>query len=146
MQTPYYVIYASTAAKAFTEDDLVDLLSECRKTNVTLGITGLLLYSPGQGTEAGTFVQVLEGPRAEVQALYVKITRDKRHVDCTLLKEGPLFQPRFGEWTMGFRDLSKVKPTDLPGFNPIFLMPWSLQKVLRETDPVLQLLYSFAGE
>ena len=46
---------------------------------------------------------------------------------------------------MGFRDLSSLKPEDVPGFNPIYLHPWTLKKVLAEPDPMVQLLYSFAG-
>jgi len=143
--TPYFLVYASTATEDFGERRLVELLEQSRKTNASLGITGLLLYSPGNGIDKGTFVQVLEGPRPEVQALYVKISRDRRHRDCTILQEGVVFQRRFAEWTMGFRNLATLKPEQLPGFNPIFLKNWSLTTVLTERDPVIRLLYSFAG-
>lgn len=142
----YFLIYASTAARNLTEVELLDLLASARRFNQRTQLTGMLLYSPGTGTQKGTFVQVLEGPRADVQSLYLHIKRDSRHQDCTVMGEGELFQRRFAEWTMGFRDLSTLKPSQVPGFNPIFLKQWTLAKVLAEPDPVLQLLYSFAGE
>lgn len=140
-----FLIYASTATQAFSEADLLALLNQSRKVNADLGITGLLLYSPGQGDSTGTFVQVLEGPASDVKTLYAKICRDPRHRDCTLIKQGPLYRRRFGEWTMGFRDLSTLKPEEVPGFNPIFLKNWTLKQVLAQPDPVLQLVYSFAS-
>jgi hypothetical protein len=143
--SPYFLIYASTAARDFAEGELLELLTQARTFNDEHDITGLLLYSPGEGGEKGTFVQFLEGNRRNVQSLYVRISRDHRHTDCTLLKEGTHFQRRFAEWTMGFRDLSAVKPQDVPGFNPIYLRHWTLTQVLAEPDPILQLLYSFAG-
>ena len=142
---PYFLIYASTAARAFSQAELLALLSEARGTNLDLGVTGLLLYSPGEGDQKGTFVQFLEGPRAKVQGLYLKITRDSRHQDCTILQENVHFERRFGEWTMGFRNLSSLRPQDVPGFNPIYLRHWTLKQVLAEPDPVLQLLYLFAS-
>jgi len=145
MTAPYFLIYASTAAHDFTQSELISLLTVSKNRNARLDITGLLLYSPGNDSTKGTFVQILEGPRADVQALYVKITRDPRHSDWTLIKEGALFQRRFSDWSMGFRDLSALKPSEVPGFNRIFLKNWTLKKVLAEPDPVLQLLYSFAS-
>jgi len=142
---PYFLIYASTAVQNFSEDELLSLLGKARARNQERNITGLLLYSPGEAADQGTFVQFLEGARADVQALYVRIIRDPRHRECTLLKEGTNFDRRFAEWTMGFRDLGSVKPEDIPGFNPIYLRHWTLKQVLKEPDPILQLLYSFAG-
>jgi len=75
----------------------------------------------------------------------VKICRDPRHSDCTLLEEGVYFHRRFGEWIMGFRDLPSVRPEDVPGFNPIYLRRWTLKQVLAEPDPILRLLYCFSG-
>lgn len=141
----YFLIYASTATRPLVEHELLDLLTRAREVNTERNVTGLLLYSPGTEGESGTFVQVLEGERTDVQALYVKILRDQRHKNATLIREGDLFRRRFPDWTMGFRDLSTLRPTDVPGFNPIFLQNWTLKKVLSEPDPVLQLLYSFAG-
>jgi len=143
--SPYFLIYASTATRVVPQEELLDLLTRSRASNHPLGVTGLLLYSPGDGGQSGTFVQFLEGPRAVVQDLYLRITRDPRHRDWTVIREGTSFDRRFGDWSMGFRDLSLVRPEDLPGFNPIYLQGWTLSRIVAEPDPILQLLYSFAG-
>ena len=143
---PYFLIYASTSVRVLSQEELLSLLAGAREFNFRKEVTGLLLYSPGENGESGTFVQFLEGQRSDVQSLYVRITRDPRHANCTLLKEGTHFQRRFGEWTMGFKDLSSLRLQDVPGFNPIYLRHWTLKQVLAEPDPVLQLLYSFAGD
>jgi hypothetical protein len=77
--------------------------------------------------------------------MYAKIQRDPRHKDCTVLREDSWYHRRFADWSMGFRDLSTLKPEEVPGFNPVFLQNWTLSRVLREPDPILQLLYSFSG-
>jgi len=43
------------------------------------------------------------------------------------------------------RDLPSVRPEEVPGFNPISLRPWTRKQILAEPDPILRLLYSFAG-
>lgn len=144
MNTIYYLAYASTATRPFTEPELLDLLAQSREANTRLDLTGMLLYAPGS-PGPGTFVQVLEGPRASVQALYVKIIRDPRHRDCTVLQEGTLFQRRFADWTMGFQNLATMKPAEVPGFSPVFWQNWTMPRILAERDPVLRFLYSFAG-
>jgi len=142
--SPYFLIYASTAVRDVPQAELLDLLAVSRTTNSAKAITGLLLYSPGQ-KELGTFVQYLEGARSDVQALYVRITRDSRHRNCTILGEGSTFRRRFSQWTMGFRDLSAIRPDEVPGYNPIFLRAWTLREILAQPDPIVQLLYSFAA-
>ena len=145
MDHPYFLIYASTAARAFTQHELIVLLDLCRETNRRNQVTGILLYSPGKAGEKGTFVQALEGPRVAVEALYRTILADERHTDGTILEQGPFFKRRCGAWTMGFRDLSEVKPEEIPGFSAVFFQNWTLSRVLAEPDPVLRALYSFAG-
>jgi len=137
--------YASTAVHRFSEADLLALLATARTFNARLEITGLLLYSPGTDGYAGTFVQALEGNKDVLQAVFSRIEKDPRHRDVTVIRREAVFSRRFPDWTMGFRDLSTLKPADVPGFNPIFFQGWTLKRVLAEPDPVLQALYSFAG-
>jgi hypothetical protein len=146
LNATYYLAYASTAVHDYSQEELLELLALSRQRNAEAGITGLLLYAPGTDGAMGTFVQVLEGFRPAVQALYVRILRDPRHQHCTVFQEGEVFQRRFADWSMGFRNLSTLRPSEIEGFNPMFFQNWTLQKVLAEPDPVLRLLYSFAGD
>lgn len=145
MNATYYLVYASTAVHDFSEGELLELLVQSRDHNARVGVTGLLLYAPGAGGDKGTFVQVLEGMRMEVQSIYVRILRDPRHQHCTVLQEGEVFQRRFAAWSMGFRNVSNLQPSEVEGFSTLFSENWTLEKVLSEPDPVMRLMYSFAG-
>jgi len=94
----YHLIYESRATQSFSDSDLLDLLYHSRRHNAERELTGLLLYSVEE-----RFLQVLEGEKAEVLALYQVISQDPRHTDCVVLLSGPLAKRRFGEWRMGFR-------------------------------------------
>lgn len=94
----YHLIYESRATQPFSDLDLLALLRHSRGNNAQRGLTGMLLYSP-----EGRFLQVLEGKKAEVEALYQHISQDARHTACVVLLAGPLTARRFAEWRMGFR-------------------------------------------
>ena len=73
-------------------------------------------------------MQVLEGKRAEVEALYQHISQDPRHTACVVLRAGPLATRRFAEWRMGFRPTRHL--TDMAALlghvdtsSPDFLLP-----------------------
>lgn len=68
------VYMSSTVTAAFPETALGDILASSRRRNAGLGVTGVLLY------QAGTFVQLLEGPPEAVRHLYQdRIQADSRH-------------------------------------------------------------------
>ena len=92
----YHVLYRSQATPAPTEADLQALLEWSRFYNAQHQITGLLLYSDG------CFVQLLEGPKATVRALYARIQQDARHTQVVTLSDGPGPQRWFTDWYMAF--------------------------------------------
>ena len=108
----YSLAYESQASVPFTEPDLLDLLDRSRTKNADVGVTGILLY------RQGTFLQVLEGQRAQVDALYATISSDDRHhaVDTVLVEERQ--ERRFPDWTMGFADVDGHLG-DVDGFNDV---------------------------
>ncbi len=79
-----------------------DILAECRHFNPINGITGILCYG------GGIFLQAIEGGRTAVSALYGQIQRDTRHKDVMLLQYEEISARRFGGWTMGQVNMSKV--------------------------------------
>ena len=48
----------------------------------------------------GLFMQVLEGPDAEVFRLYVKLLDDPRHIDCKVILLTPIEKRMFPEWAI----------------------------------------------
>ncbi|WP_158437921.1 BLUF domain-containing protein [Naasia lichenicola] len=107
-------VYVSTATVPFSDEDLVELLSDARATNAELGVTGLLLHHDGQ------FMQALEGPEPAVRSLLKTIADDPRHKSVWVLWESPIEDRTFGDWSMGFRSVSDESLRDIPGFADFF--------------------------
>ena len=95
------LLYVSRAVDA-GEAAVESILSHSRSYNVANGITGILCYG------GGTFLQALEGGRDAINALYGHIQRDVRHKDVVLLSYEEISERRFGSWTMGRVNLSKL--------------------------------------
>jgi hypothetical protein len=83
------------------------ILAQSRAHNPESGVTGILCYS------GDIFMQVLEGGRREVSALYQLIANDPRHRDVELLYFEEISERRFASWTMGQVNLAKVNPSTL---------------------------------
>ena len=78
----FYHAYCSTGTQAFTESELLELLTHSRDNNAKLSLTGMLLYKNND------FMQVLEGPEPAVRKLLERINRDPRHKRVQKLIEG----------------------------------------------------------
>ncbi|TVT39286.1 BLUF domain-containing protein [Hymenobacter setariae] len=100
----HHVLYRSKAVRLFTKGQLTDLLEQSRAWNEAHNLTGLLCYSSD-----GHFVQVLEGPAAEVRALFAKIRQDTRHYRVQALSNRATPLRWFADWRMAF---TQVAPAD----------------------------------
>jgi hypothetical protein len=95
------LLYASRAVDPSAE--AIDrILTQSRHYNPTCGITGILCYG------GGIFLQAIEGGRMPVSELYGHIQRDGRHKDVVLLHYEEISERRFGGWTMGQVNMSKI--------------------------------------
>ena len=98
------LLYASRSASQIDEPLIASILERSRKYNLEHGITGILCTSsPGN-----VFLQLLEGGRAAVNALYGDIVRDPRHRDITLLDYAEIPERRFASWRMGRVNLNRI--------------------------------------
>ncbi len=100
------LLYASRAAAA-SPKVIQAILDSSRKYNPERGITGILCHG------GDVYMQVLEGGRDQVNALYNLISADKRHSNVTLLHYEEVTERRFAGWTMGQVNLGKVNPSVL---------------------------------
>ena len=78
------------------------ILDSARAHNMSNGITGILCYG------GGIYLQAIEGGRQPVNELYGHIVRDQRHKDVVLLDYQEITERRFGGWTMGQVNLTKL--------------------------------------
>jgi hypothetical protein len=78
------------------------ILHQSREHNPAMGITGILCYGDG------VFLQCIEGGRMQVSDLYASIQKDARHKDVALLHFEEILERRFGGWSMGQVNVSKL--------------------------------------
>lgn len=112
------LLYVSRAVVPESQDAIQAILASARQHNLQNGITGILCYG------GGVFVQAIEGGRSAVNRLYTQIIEDPRHKDVELLHYEEITERRFGGWTMGQVNLSKLntsivlKYSEKPEFDP----------------------------
>ena len=99
------LLYASRATASPTESVIESILEQSRRNNPAQGITGMLCFG------GNLFVQVLEGGRDEVCALFNAIVRDARHDTVRILSFEEIPERRFGGWTMGQVNVAHVSPS-----------------------------------
>ncbi len=95
------LLYASRAVDT-SPDAIESILLQSRQHNPVTGITGILCYG------GGIFLQAIEGGRQPVSDLFGHIQKDPRHKDVALLHYEEIDERRFGGWTMGQVNLSKL--------------------------------------
>lgn len=111
------LLYASRAVDT-SPDAIEAILLKSRQHNPECGITGILCYG------GGIFLQAIEGGRMAVSELYGHIQKDPRHNDVVLLHYEEIAERRFGGWTMGQVNMSKInasillKYAEKPELNP----------------------------
>ena len=106
------LIYTSVASTPFQRRELVDLLQQSRGYNHADEITGLLLH------DRGRFLQVIEGSPEAVSNLLERLSRDPRHDQFEVHRDGPTNTRLFPDWSMGLGDLSDPALAFLPGMVP----------------------------
>ena len=109
------LIYVSQSVDPHTTEQAEAILRSAHQRNARHGITGVLCV--GQGV----FLQVLEGERRAVNALYTRIHADPRHRNVELIHCESIDERRYGQWTMAHVRLSDVDPDttiDWPELDP----------------------------
>ena len=106
----HQIIYSSAAVAPFSDSELTQLLAAARVNNGRLGVTGMLLY------HEGSFLQALEGEPSNLETLYAKIAKDKRHHRMVALLRREVDARHFDQWQMGFASM-KALPKNMPGFS-----------------------------
>ncbi len=98
------LLYVSKPVSPITTYVTASLLENSRVSNKKSEITGVLC----QGT--GIYMQVLEGERSAINALYSRIIADTRHHQVELLSFEEVDQRQYGQWSMALVQLSVDDP------------------------------------
>jgi hypothetical protein len=96
----YELIYRSVARPGIGPNDISNILNTSRSFNALHNITGCLLFHNGE------FIQILEGNKLTVQALFSHIQNDNRHSNVILLEEDEKEERMFPLWSMAYFDSS----------------------------------------
>lgn len=72
------------------------IMASAGRHNARLGVRGVLML------DEGWFTQLLEGPVDGVEALFARISQDRRHTEVTLLESGQIAAHRLPDWPMAF--------------------------------------------
>jgi hypothetical protein len=100
------LLYCSRAVDTSPEA-IESIVARARQHNAASGITGILCYG------GGVFLQAIEGGRMQVSELFGTILNDPRHKDVALLHFEEILERRFGDWSMGQVNISKINHTTL---------------------------------
>ena len=104
MKTQLHTIcYVSTAISTITKNNVHNVFEGIVEKNLSLGITGVLLYSHGN------FMQILEGPSIAMLPLYESIKRDKRHHHIIEIMNQPAEERMFENYMSGFTIVDSLK-------------------------------------
>lgn len=95
------LLYCSRAVDA-TPESIESILTQSRQHNPASGITGILCWG------GDVFLQAIEGGRLQVSELFGHIQKDPRHKDVALLHFEEIEERRFGGWSMGQVNVSKI--------------------------------------
>ena len=98
------LLYASRAAREIGAEDLASIQKASKQHNPAAGITGVLCHC----RTSSIFLQVLEGGREPVNALYNRIVQDRRHREPTLLAYEEIGERSFAGWSMGQVNMDRL--------------------------------------
>jgi hypothetical protein len=112
------LLYASRAADSVNAEALAAILKKSKENNAATGVTGVLCFC----FNAHIFLQVLEGGRDAVSALYNRIAQDPRHREVVLLSYEEIGERHFSSWSMGQVNMNRI--------NPALLLKYSESAVL----------------
>lgn len=131
------IVYVSAATVPFELAGLLALLEQSRASNAREGLTGLLLYRDGN------FMQALEGDPAAVGARFARIAADPRHHRLITLLDEAIPVRQFGEWAMGFRNLSLPETLVVEGFSDFMNTPFTGEALAGDPARAARLLREF---
>ncbi len=92
----FFVLCQSRAVSAKYHVHDLEVMRSSLKNNRNTGITGFLYRN------ATHYFQCIEGARAEVDRLMLRLGRDHRHFDVRILMTGESRRRKFTEWSMGY--------------------------------------------
>jgi len=105
-----HLAYMSRAVRSLSDQELQELLNQCRRDNALHNVTGILFYSHGN------IAQLIEGEPEVLEPLFERIAQDGRHSHVRKLVQRTISKRSFAEWSMAFHPLEPTGFAALQGF------------------------------
>ena len=99
LNTLYEVLYVSVLAPGVPVSAVAAIAGHARAANAQRGITGLLVF------DGHCFCQQLEGMQKNVLSVMARIDMDPRHVQVSMVHQGPLAARRYSSFSLAFSNL-----------------------------------------
>jgi hypothetical protein len=90
------ILFFSTAAQGQSDAEIADIVAASYGPNMRDGITGLLVAGGHR------YLQIVEGAEQQLDAMMVRVRRDRRHVGVTVLVDRMLARRSFSSWSVAF--------------------------------------------
>lgn len=90
------LVYRSRSTHQLKKEKVVAMSKHFALRNRERNITGMLVF------DGEYFMQVLEGPRQKISALYELIQSDPRHEEVVTVLDEPIYRRTFDDWGLGF--------------------------------------------
>ncbi|MBU3027032.1 BLUF domain-containing protein [Zobellia galactanivorans] len=105
----YSLSYESIHNGQLREVEIEKIITKWREYNKANSITGCLM------TYKHKCIQILEGPKDAIKALYNTIESDNRHHNTSIFSENPIDERAFPEFTMAYLPIT-LEGKDKSGF------------------------------
>lgn len=118
---------------------ILEFVPVAQEKNLEHQITGLII------SNEKFYLQLIEGPRNEINQLYSNIMADKRHSDLSLLRYTDTRVREFPNWSMAHVSLETLNQFALNGMvlpdeiTPVTLSGITAMALLRRTDALLKI-------
>lgn len=98
----YQILYVSKATEQLDSKTINDIVSAANVYNSRNNISGILMF------RAGIFLQLLEGEKSQIEALFAKIEKDPRHSNIVRIFSIEENERLFPIWAMAFHEVSDL--------------------------------------
>ena len=132
-------IYTSQSTADVGDAELSAILAVSIKNNQRSDVTGLLIFNQG------TFMQVLEGSSAAVDATLHRIKRDSRHTKFNLLVRNISKTREFSRWDMAIRHICAADTEALPALAPFFAQGFDAATIGAKPGLCMDLMKALIG-
>lgn len=134
------IVYMSKATGDVDDAELAEILNTSVRNNAEQNVSGMLLYTKG------SFLQLLEGEAAAVDALFKRLEADPRHRDIQVLVRTSIKEREFKNWSMGYRRLNESDAKAMASFAPFFEDGFDAAKFCEQPGISLDILRALASQ